>query len=223
MRNTSLTIILTILCFGASNNAKADLGEYPGYAKTFLSAVEGFIGSTTVTPAYALLEWRRDITGYYHSGYYESHYYCSRNMYTSTYYYNTRIWLYGDTFSITHTSFDVTPLQRLNYNCNQDWYALDGTLIRDNMSVLANFKVAVWAHSIVKTGFFPPAQPYTGWLKTEGTLLQSTCDAVTPYVQPMSTSFLLRDTGWCIVQVGWVNYDDTYPMLCWMGEYGDYN
>jgi hypothetical protein len=221
--NTFLGGILAIACLQPSPAVQADgIGDFVGYAKTFLNAYNGYVGSTTVTPSYALIQWRRDISGYYHSGYYETHYMCNRSVGTGTYIFSTRNMLANGTFSASSDPFLINVFDRLNYNCNQDWYAPDGALILDNASVIANFTVMVWTSSLVKTGIYPPSAPYSGWLMSDGVRIPDTCNPVNPVTITFKTPVSLYDSGYSRVQVGWVNYSYSWPMTCWAGNYEDY-
>jgi hypothetical protein len=83
----SLLLATATLYFLVHSTAQAQIGEIIGYAKELHSIINGLIGTTTVTPAYALNTWRWDRWGYYWSFPFNMHWYVSRDPVLGTCFY----------------------------------------------------------------------------------------------------------------------------------------
>ncbi len=81
--------ISTVIVFPALRADEPSLGTLVGVAKTFYNTATGFIGSTTVTPHYALYHWRRSWWGTYRDQNWSQTQKCERSLVTGAYFYTT--------------------------------------------------------------------------------------------------------------------------------------
>lgn len=214
--------VLGLTLISVSHSAcYAQLGEIFGYAKDLTSWVGGLVGKTTVTPAYAISMWRQDCWGQYANSPYNVHKYVYRDLLGSYFY--TFAWEddFGN-WTVSSDPFSINCVSRLNYYCDRSHTLPDGFVQYFIFNELRDFEIAVWAASVVKTGYFPPSQPYPVWLKSDATLLSSTCASVSPYTRETRHGTTIRDTGITTTKMGLVNYDYSWPMLCWVGDCYDY-
>jgi hypothetical protein len=224
--NIMSKIIIYVLAAGTlcCGTCKAQsLGDIWGYAKTLKNGISRFIGTTTVTPAYAMLTWREDIFGYYCNMYLESCWRVTRSIITGDYHYYYKRLRGDNTHFISIDPFPVTRVERLNYFCDRSSQNWDGTWQLFTSNIIRDFSIAVWAAQVTKTGSSPPSQPYTVQLKSVATELQTGCNPLRkPRVQETRRAVKINDTGYVSTKMALVSYGYTWPMLCWVGGTWDY-
>jgi hypothetical protein len=208
--------ILTLLLFfhAPTANAQITAGKILGTAKTIYNAL---IGSVTVTPAYALHTWRQDYSVQYGQCGYSEFKRVTRDP-------STQVFLFHY-FGVDCTGsggestdpFYVGYPSRLNYYCDlsspPNYFTWVDTI---------DFRVAVWADSIQKTGFWPPSPPFETWLKTTAHELSSTCFGPAYGGQEVRKQVDLPENGIVVVAMPLVNYQYAWPMQCWVGGPYDY-
>ncbi len=217
----TIHLMLIVIPFCVSAEAQT-IGDIWGTAKSITSVIGGFIGTTTVTPAYAMKTWRKDSYGYYGNVYFDSRWRVSRSMVTGAYFYDYRNLRFDGTWSVNQAPFSISTVQRLNYYCNLSTYYPDGSASLFIYNDLRDFEIAVWAGAIVKTGYFPPGQPYTAELKSVATRLQTSCKSIPPLTRETRKDVQINDTGYVTTKMDLVSYDYSWPMLCWIGSTYDY-
>jgi hypothetical protein len=193
-----------------------------GYAKTFVSAVNGFIGTTTITPHCALHYWRQVWWGTYRTSVWRHDYSVQRSVVTGVYVFST-FELNADTISGEsnvvqhHDPFALNNLAKWNYRCDLSSVNEDGTVVPFVYNGVETFSLAVWAGRVVKTGYFPPRGPYETWIKQRRDEISPNCNASAgrTFLSMYSTS--INDTGTVTVSPQWVNWEYSWPPLLWCG------
>lgn len=200
------------------------LGDVWGVAKEFTSAVGGFVGTTKVTPVYALHKWRKDDYGYYRSVYYYTQRRVEREPHTGAYLFKHRVWQFDGSWVEQTSPFSLGSVERKSYSCDLSTYdPWTGEMIDFNWyNTIMDFEVAVWAGLIVKTGLFPPGQPYTAQLKSVAIQVQTTCSTPAAYSQEVRQPFQINDTSFVTSRMPLAHCDYSWLMLCWVGDTYDY-
>lgn len=219
MKTTLSKCLLAALLCGASPGAEADsLGKIIGTTKTLVQFIGSLAGKTEVTPAYAINYWTARYWGYYAGWPFRNYYAVREDVAFGERFYRSAH-LQGDfTYVVSEEPFPVDILRRYNYNCDMaPW--MPNTYVYNEVG---DFSVAVWVSSLKKTGYFPPGEPYTAWIKSVGTQVAENCNPPPNYSREFRSSVQITDTGISILKPGWPGYSYTFPFLCWVGDCYDY-
>lgn len=214
-----LAVVVTVVILNGTvvRSEAATLGEIFGTASKLYSAVSGLAGTTEVTPAYAIHYWTARSWGIYGGVPYGHVYVIQRDILGNYSYFRRSIWD-GTTYYESTETFPLHALQRYNYRCDA---APDnpGTYVYNE---LEDFTLAVWVGRLVKTGSFPPGEPYRAWIKSVGTRVRENCNPPPVFSREFRSSVLIYDTGTSTIKPGWVGYAYSFPFLCWVGDCYDY-
>jgi len=227
LRKMSAGAIAILFASGLHAGTLSTINAYIGFAKTLKSIWGGIVGETTVTPACALAKWDSYVYGIYGKredgkpNYFGCHLQVIRNPYTGAFFYKKELRdQYTGQWSLAgNEQIDIPRLARMTYTC----VPTPGGPIIYNM--LEDFSLQVWAASVKKTGYFPPKEPYTAYMKSDATSLQQNCDQLsfTPQQTKIrSTPIPLRDSGTLTVKMPIVQYEYAFPPLLWVGDWKDY-
>jgi hypothetical protein len=211
-RFAAALLCLLLLC--PSPAQAADLGKIIGIGKAIHSA----LGKTTVTPTYAIGGFVYRYYGFYRDYPHDFRRRVTLDMHTGQYHYEFAVLMPSDDWFRSYSPFRIQRLARLNKVCDLSAPNPDGGTIKFIFKELEDFRVYVWAHSVVNTGAFPPGPPYGGFLKSYVTRLTRNCDPITPFSAPIRQSFSISDSGHTSVAMGEVNSQYTWPMVCWIGS-----
>lgn len=219
MKPTLTKALVTVLLCGTSVAAEADsLGKIVGTGKTIVQALSGFIGETDVTPSYMVYYWTGRYWGYYAGVPYRHYYAVRRDGIMGRYFYGSSHFQGDVLIDASEEPFPVNTLKRYSYRCDMAPWAPDLYVHNE----VEDFSVAVWVSALKKTGYFPPGEPYTAWIKTVGTRIAENCDPPTTNTREFRSSVAIQDTGFSILKPGWPGYQYTFPFLCWVGDCYDY-
>lgn len=198
--------------------AAISLAKVIGTGKIIKNGVSEFVGRTEVIPAYALHAWKYAYWGYYGNAPFKVIKAVNRLPYTGDYLYQTMIYdPDSGYFDYYYGKFPLNQIRRFNYRCD---VSTDSNQFIFNE--IENFVIGVWVDSLKKSGYMPPGDPYTAWLKTYGTKLGENCEERPVGGRYFRSDTQIRDTGMSYIQPGWVGYSYDWPMLCWIGDAYNY-
>ncbi|MDH7502766.1 MAG: hypothetical protein QHJ82_08665 [Verrucomicrobiota bacterium] len=227
LRRVSVCATVALFSLGLKAAPLSTINAYIGFAKTLKSVVGEFVGGTTVTPACALGRWDYYVYGIYGKTedgkpkYFGQHWQAIRNPYTGEYFYReeSRDERTGRWHEVRHEPISIPRLSRATYTCVQ---SPNGQIIYNK---LEDFSIQVWAASVKKTGYFPPKEPYTAYMKCDATSQQYNCaqmDFMPQTTKIRSAPIQLRDSGIVTVKMPIVQYEYSFPPLLWVGDWKDY-
>ncbi|HOK78526.1 MAG TPA: hypothetical protein PLW35_12495 [Verrucomicrobiota bacterium] len=227
LRRVSAGAIVVLFSLGLKAGTLSTINAYIGFAKTLKSTVGELVGGTTVTPACALGRWDYYVYGIYGKTedgkpkYFGQHWQAIRNPYTGEYFYReeSRDERTGRWHEVRHEPISIPSLSRATYTC----------VLSPNAQMIYNrledFSIQVWAASVKKTGYFPPKEPYTAYMKCDATSRQCNCahmDFMPQTTKIRSAPIQLRDSGIVTVKMPIVQYEYSFPPLLWVGDWKDY-
>lgn len=227
LRKMSVGALAILFASGLHAGPLSTINAYIGFAKTLKSIWGGIVGETTVTPACALARWDSYVYGIYGKredgkpNYYGRHLQVTRNEFTGLFSYKTELrdQYTGRWYAVDRQQIDIPRLARMTYTCVP---TPGGPFIHNT---LEDFSLHVWAASVKKTGYFPPKEPYTAYMKCDAKSLQKNCTHVdfNPRdTKIRSTPIPLRDSGTVTVKMPIVQYEYAFPPLLWVGNWKDY-
>lgn len=223
-----LTSAATVLLSSNTHGAPLSMiNAYIGIAKTIKSAVGAFIGETTVIPACALARWDHYDYGIYGKNsegkpnYFGQHLQVIRDPHTGDFSYKTELrdCKTGKWFVANRDVISIPRLSRLTWTC------VPTPRAPFIYNTLEDFSLHVWAASVTKTGYFPPREPYTAFVKCDATSCQYNCADLnfTPrQTKIRSKPILLRDSGTVMVKMPIPQYEYSFPPLLWVGKWYEY-
>ena len=217
--------VSTAIAFTTLRADEPSLGTLVGLAKTFYNTAAGFVGSTTVTPHYALHHWRRSWWGTYRDQNWNQTYKCDRSLVTGAYVYTTDEinWSTSGSSEVHHSNpFILNNLAKWNYRCDRSVANPDGTVSTYLYNGLETFTLAVWAGSVVKTGFFPTSGPYEVWIKQIRTPISGDCNPPVGASSPYIYATMIAETGTQFASPGYLNHDYNWVPRVWIGGPWDY-
>ena len=217
--------VSTAIAFTTLRADEPSLGTLVGLAKTFYNTAAGFVGSTTVTPHYALHHWRRSWWGTYRDQNWNQTYKCDRSLVTGAYVYTTDEinWSTSGSSEVHHGNpFILNNLAKWNYRCDRSVANPDGTVSTYLYNGLETFTLAVWAGSVVKTGFFPTSGPYEVWIKQIRTPISGDCNPPVGASSPYIYATMIAETGTQFASPGYLNHDYNWVPRVWIGGPWDY-
>lgn len=172
-------------------------------------------GTTTVTPQTALNYWRQIEEVDYHGTTTRTYRRVTRDHLTGTFLYDYELKVDGVVTEQNTNPFLLGSAARQSYYCDANG---DGTVVYEK---LKHFTVAASASSVVKTGGFPPGEPYPGVAKSYGSDIQSDCSSVGGG-RDFREGFNVYDSGTTVFQFDTVNVDYAWPVLAWVGGFYEY-
>jgi hypothetical protein len=212
MKNTSIIALLT-LCFPVTQ-AFGDLIGNGIKLVGALKVLKSVSGTTTVTPAYDIHDYRNRQVLIYGGSRQDLYRLMSRDL-AGVYHYYTRTLQPDGTYQQTRDVFPIVELKRLNYNC----VLLPGLF---EYTELGDFTMVMWADKVAKSGLFPPGEPYSGWLKSVASRVADTCAPAPDVRFETYAGGPIYDTGRTTCKFIYLPYTYTFPMTCWIGNMWDY-
>lgn len=98
----------------------------------------------------------------------------------------------------------------------------DGTVSTYIYNGLETFTLAVWAGSVVKTGFFPASGPYEVWIKQIRTPISEDCNPPVGAASPYIYATMIGETGTQFASPSYVNHEYNWVPRVWVGGPWDY-
>ena len=194
--------------------------DFVGFVGILINIYNAMYGKTTVTPGYALHNWRNDSYGWYSNIQFGKHKKVSRFIATGVYAYEYKVLQPDGTYKIDTNPFANDVLKRLSYQCNLSTTNANGALEKTIFNELEEFTVIVFhAAPVVKSGLWPPSAPYPIQIKCDADKLKRGCTEITPYHRGFTTEVGLYDSGYSLTQIGFVNYQYSWPPIVWCGEF----